>query len=148
MASFLGLALLPGWLGPFADVIQPRPTVQTKPTEDLARKLCSTCHPFPKPDILPRALWRREVEKMALIMERKPIPARGEPSATVARSDQLQKVVAYYEAAAPAMLAPLEIWPAPSDAPVWFARRSIDVASALTREPAEGKASWADLFKG
>jgi hypothetical protein len=37
----------------------------------LARQMCSTCHAFTPPDILPKASWRSEIEKMALIFQQR-----------------------------------------------------------------------------
>ncbi len=32
--------------------------------EEQIREFCSACHAFAPPEILPRAFWRKEVEKM------------------------------------------------------------------------------------
>ncbi|HET6897807.1 MAG TPA: FG-GAP-like repeat-containing protein, partial [Vicinamibacteria bacterium] len=111
----------------------------------LARVACVACHKVPAPDILPRAAWAREIEKMALILAGKGMPEWGDTAPRVALSDEYKAVLAYYEAAAPAALPPLPPWPAPAERPLRFVRRPIAFKEALTPEPAVANVRLADL---
>ena len=111
----------------------------------LARVACLTCHKVPAPDILPRAAWAREIEKMALILAGKGMPEWGDTTPRVALSDEYQAILAYYEAAAPVALPRLPAWPAPDDRPLRFVRRTITFKDALTPEPAVANVRLADL---
>jgi len=112
----------------------------------LARIACLTCHKVPPPDILPRAAWAREIEKMALILAGKGIPEWGGAGGPrVSLSDEYKAILAYYEAAAPAALPPLPPWPAPDDRPLRFVRRTIAFKDAVTPEPAVANVRLADL---
>jgi hypothetical protein len=111
----------------------------------LARTACIACHKVPAPDILPRAAWAREIEKMALILAGKGIPEWGDTTPRVALSDEYKAILAYYEAAAPAALPPLPPWPAPDDRPLRFVRRTIAFKDAVTPEPAVANVRLADL---
>jgi hypothetical protein len=111
----------------------------------LARGACVSCHKVPAPDILPRAAWAREIEKMALILAGKGMPEWGDTAPRVPLSDEYQAVLAYYEAAAPVALPPLPPWPAPDDRPLRFVRRPIAFKEALTPEPAVANVRLADL---
>ena len=113
--------------------------------ESLARTLCVTCHKVPAPDGLPRASWRREIEKMALIVAGKGIPEWGDAARPVALSDEYQAILAYYEAAAPVALPSLPPWPAPDPRAPRFVRRTIAFKDALTPEPAVASVRLADL---
>src|SRR5262249_5273778 len=130
----------------------PRPVLSApaapKPAaaEKLARIKCTACHKFPEPDILPRASWRSEIAKMAMISAGKAIPQWGAGSATPAPlSEDDQAILDYYERAAPAALAPPEPWPSPGDGPVRFVRHAIPFKDATTSEPAVANVRIADL---
>jgi cytochrome c5 len=114
--------------------------------ETLARTLCIACHRFSPPDVLPRASWRPEIEKMATIVAGKGIPEWGGTRApTTPLSDEYRAILEYYEAAAPPALPPLPPWPAPDDRPLRFVRRTIAFKDALTPEPAVANVRLADL---
>jgi mono/diheme cytochrome c family protein len=113
--------------------------------EALARTLCVTCHAFSPPEVLPRASWRGEIEKMFLIVEGKGIPGWGAPPSPVALSEDYRKILAYYEHRAPAALPAPETWPAPGQGKLRFERRSVGFKDALTPEPAVANVRLADL---
>ncbi|PYQ54209.1 MAG: hypothetical protein DMF78_06805, partial [Acidobacteria bacterium] len=116
------------------------------PGEKLARLKCATCHKFPAPDILPRAAWRSEIAKMAMISAGTAIPqwgAGGAPPPPLSTDDQA--ILEYYERAAPLALPPLERWPPAGDGPVRFVRRAIPFKDAITPEPAVANVKIADL---
>src|SRR5919198_2006992 len=46
--------------------------------ERQARAICSGCHPFPPPDILPRSAWRNEFVRMMFIRQKR-LPPAGPP---------------------------------------------------------------------
>src|SRR5262245_11754048 len=46
--------------------------------EAQARAVCSTCHAFPPPDILPRSAWRMEIVRMHYIRENRLPPVTQE----------------------------------------------------------------------
>jgi hypothetical protein len=94
--------------------------------------------------VLPRALWRNELEKMTLIVAGKGMPGWGEPRPQVTLSEDYQKILAWYEANAPAALPSPEAWPAPEPSPR-FVRRRIGFKDALTPEPAVSNVHLADL---
>ena len=111
----------------------------------LAKALCLACHKVPDPDILPRASWRPEIQKMAAIVAGQWTPEGAGPAAKVALSDQYEAIAAYYEAAAPPALPPLPVWPAPDGRPLRFRRRTIGFKDALTPEPAVANVRLVDL---
>lgn len=114
--------------------------------EALAKALCVTCHKVPSPDILPRASWRVEIEKMQTIVAGKETAEPGGPPVPkVPLSEPYEAILAYYEAAAPAALPPLPPWPAPDGQPLRFVRRTIAFKDALTPEPAVANVRLADL---
>jgi hypothetical protein len=102
----------------------------TEATEDEARTLCTTCHLFPPPDILPRHAWRDEIARMALIRGNQPQPAGppGTSARTVRLPDDLDRVLRYYERLAPEKLPAVEAWP-PAN-PMWFDKRGMNPGSA------------------
>src|SRR5262245_29102234 len=75
-----------------------------KAGEELSHHYCVSCHVLSPPDVLPRASWRGEIEKMALLFEGKPMPGWGQPRPAVTLSEDYQKILAYYEARAPVAL--------------------------------------------
>src|SRR5260221_8061870 len=95
--------------------------------EALAREVCASCHAFPRPDVLPRAAWRGDIEKMAYLMADKDLPETGAKPEPLTLSSQLQKILGYYEARAPIAFPTPEPWPSPDDR-VRFARRSLGFA--------------------
>ena len=57
-----------------------------KQADALTRLHCAPCHAVPAPDVLPRAAWRASIEKMALLLEGKPMPGVGPAGAEGRRS--------------------------------------------------------------
>jgi hypothetical protein len=84
-------------------------------TEEEARQACGgACHRYPPPDILPRGMWRDTIARMFLISQGQPEPTG--PTGTAGRLVQLppemQRVLRFYMANAPAALPPPTPWPA------------------------------------
>jgi hypothetical protein len=105
-------------------------TSETTPpseNETTARRFCTSCHAFPTPDILPQRNWSAKVfEMMGLAMSGTGAP-KGRES-TIPLDFPIEKILAYYEGAAPKELPPPAAWPEPSNAPVGFARHSLRLA--------------------
>ncbi len=82
-------------------------------TEAEARALCSVCHLFPPPEILPKSAWRDEIARMHLIRSNQPQPAgpAGTSGRMVVLPPDLERVLRYYERAAPDKLPPPAPWP-------------------------------------
>ena len=114
------------------------------PKEDAAllRGVCGSCHPVPPPDILPRAAWRAEIEKMELLREDKDFAAPGAPRVPVVLPPDMERLLAFYEAKAPPALPPPAPWPAPETGR--FVRRSLSFPNAVA-EPAVANVRLADL---
>jgi hypothetical protein len=110
----------------------------------LAATQCLACHAVPPPDSLPRASWKPEIEKMALLAEGKGPAGWGTRPEAVKLTPEYAAVLAYYEAAAPLALPAPAAWPAP-DERVKFVRRPVGFKDALTPEPAVANVHLADL---
>lgn len=100
--------------------------------------LCSTCHAYSPPDILPRSAWRETIVRMALIRD---------GAHTLGASPGLlptdyARVRAFYERHAPESLPPPSPWPAP--APHRFTRHGLSPAAEL-EEPAISHVQAVDL---
>jgi hypothetical protein len=95
-------------------------------TEAEARAACTPCHLFPPPGILPKANWREEIARMSLIRANVPQPlsSTGAASRMIPLPPDFERVLKYYEANAPAHLAPPAPWPAPDTS--GFVRRSMN----------------------
>ena len=100
--------------------------------------LCSTCHAYPPPDILPRAAWRDAIVRMARIREGS--HTRG--AAPGGLPPDYGRVLAFYERHAPEALPPPSPWPAP--APHRFTRYGLSPADEL-EEPAISHVQAVDL---
>jgi hypothetical protein len=113
--------------------------------EALARRRCVACHAFSPPDVLPRSSWRGVLAKMALLAAGKDLGGwEGVlPASPLIEDDR--KILAYYEANAPAALATPEPWPPPDDRRLRFARATIAFPDALTPEPAVSHVQLVDL---
>jgi hypothetical protein len=93
--------------------------------EAIARQVCASCHAFPPPEILPRGKWNSKVFEMIGLA----VTGTGAPKGKDIPLDfPIEKILAYYEGAAPAELPPPAAWPAPSNAPVAFARHSLGLS--------------------
>jgi len=99
-------------------------------TEAEARTVCTPCHAFPPPDVLPKAAWPDEIARMSLIRSNLPQPTG--PMGTSARMIVLPpdyaRVLRYYRANAPERLAAPAPWPAAD--PLTFVKRTFNPASA------------------
>jgi hypothetical protein len=77
-----------------------RSTRQPEPPEnedEHVRIVCGSCHALPTPDLLPRAVWRTQIELMALLVDT--LPA----GASVPKFD-VEAFVAWFESRAPERL--------------------------------------------
>jgi hypothetical protein len=93
--------------------------------EAIARQVCTSCHAFPPPDILPRAKWNAKVFEMMGLA----VTGTGAPKGKDIPLDfPIEKILAYYEGVAPAELPAPPAWPEPSNTPVAFARHSLGLA--------------------
>jgi hypothetical protein len=98
-------------------------------SETQARKICSGCHAFPPPDILPRDVWRDEFVRMMFIRENRQ-PPPGPPDKvfpTVQLPADMEQALAFYASRAPEKLPAPEPWPAAAASPVRFTRRGLAV---------------------
>src|SRR6185295_16762046 len=96
---------------------QPQSTAHAQAAENIAteaeaRALCSVCHLFPPPDILPKSAWRDEIARMHLIRSNQPQPAgpAGTTGRMVVLPPDLERALRYYEHAAPEKLPPPAPW--------------------------------------
>src|SRR3984893_15397790 len=123
------LVALPQRTSPLIYASRPQSQSATAPQGDekQARAMCSVCHPFPQPDILPRGAWRDEFVRMMFIRLKR-LPPIGNP-ATVNRTIQLppdmEQVLPFYLSRAPEHLPAPEPWPDPSESPIQFTRHSL-----------------------
>jgi len=103
----------------------PAPSAAGKPEaipsdEALARKVCSQCHAFPPPDVLPRKSWGSIAYEMAgLAIGGIGVP-KGAPPPTV--DFDVDRVIHYYETHAPRVLPSPVPWPTPEPGPLRFNR--------------------------
>ena len=105
---------------------QPAPV--TPSGEAVARQVCTSCHAFPPPDILPRSKWSATIFEMTGFA----LGGIGAPKGKEIPVDfPIEKIIAYYEGAAPTELAPPVAWPEPADAPVRFARHTLGLPGGL-----------------
>ncbi|MEO6238634.1 MAG: FG-GAP-like repeat-containing protein [Vicinamibacterales bacterium] len=113
--------------------------------ESRARAACGTCHPLPRPDILPRGAWADEFVRMHFIRENRPPPIG--PPGTLGRVElplDMAAVLPYFLARAPERLPPPESWPAPAESPLHFARHSLTMP-AMPATPAVSHVRLVDL---
>ena len=90
---------------------------------DRVHAVCSSCHLFPAPDLLPRSVWRAQIEHMAFLAD--PLPA----GSRVFDFD-VEGFVAWYESRAPERLAMERAITRVEPAPLRFDRRSIRLGRA------------------
>jgi hypothetical protein len=97
-------------------------------SDPAVRAACTTCHPAPPPDILPKGSWRDEFVRMKFIREQKPEP-RGtrDQLRQIPLPDDLEKALPFYVTHAPDHLPPPDPWPDPSESPVTFSSRTLAV---------------------
>ncbi len=90
---------------------------------DRVRAVCSGCHLFPAPDLLPRSVWRAQIEHMALL-------ADSLPAGSTVFDFDVEGFIAWYESRAPKRL-PMERAITRVEAtPLRFDRRSIRLGDA------------------
>jgi hypothetical protein len=119
VSAFAGAVAVAGWR-PAAQDASP-PAGQTR-EEAMARRVCSTCHGFPLPDVLPRSRWKATVVEMTALavsgvgaLKDGPPPSFDFDPDTIAR---------YYETRAPESLPAPAPWPSPGSDPARFARHA------------------------
>ncbi len=96
--------------------------------EAVARQVCTSCHAFPPPDILTRSKWSAKIFEMTGLA----LGGIGAPKGKEIPVDYpIEKIIAYYEGAAPTELAPPVAWPEPANAPVRFARHLLGLPGSL-----------------
>ncbi len=99
-------------------LLLPRVRGPEPPRNDRVLEVCSGCHLFPAPDLLPRPAWRTQIEHMAVV-------ADSPPAGSTAFDFDVEGFVAWYESRAPERL-PME--PAitrDEPGPIRFERRAI-----------------------
>ena len=92
-----------------------------EPPADLDERVrveCSRCHAFAPPDVLPREVWRKQIEHMAFLSEY--VPAGG-PQAGL----DVDAIVAWYEARAPERLPFERAQTRDEPGPLRFQRRGV-----------------------
>ncbi|HEX6465538.1 MAG TPA: VCBS repeat-containing protein, partial [Vicinamibacterales bacterium] len=126
---------------PQADVVSRQRVSKTTPNDEkTARDMCTPCHKFPEPDVLPRKMWRSEIAKMMFIMQRQPQPSDLE---SVKLPDDFAAVDRYMEAHAPERLPAPEPWPDPSESPVKFTSYGLTVPD-MPNDPAVSNVNLVD----
>jgi hypothetical protein len=124
----------------------PSSTTTAEATEQQARAVCSPCHAFPTPDILPRAVWRDEFERMMYFRENKQpssVPA-SRFNRTVQLPPDMEQALAFFINRAPERLAAPEVWPDPGESPVSFARTTLSMPD-MPDTPAVSNVQLVDL---
>ena len=91
--------------------------------DDRVRAVCGSCHLFPAPELLPRSVWRTQIEHMAFLTDS--LPA-GSP---VFEFD-VEGFVAWYESRAPERLLMERAITRAGPGPLRFDRRSIRLGRA------------------
>ena len=110
--------------------------------ETQARAVCGTCHALPPPDVLPRSAWRDEFVRMMYLRENRLPPVGRTPQ--VELPPDMQAVLPYFTSRAPERLAAPEPWPAPSESPLQFTRRSLTMPD-MPGTPAVANIQLVDL---
>ena len=91
------------------------------PSDERVRAACSSCHAFPTPDLLPRSVWRQQIEHMSFLVGY--LPEQGGESFPV------EEIVAWYEARAPESLPFEKALTRDEPGPLRFRRRSVLLGS-------------------
>lgn len=123
------------------------PAAQTD--EQQARAVCSPCHAFPPPDILPRAVWRDEFERMMYFREKKQPPSvpASRFNRTVQLPPDMEQALAFFTSHAPEHLPPPGSWPDPGESPVQFTRTSLSIPD-MPATPAVSHVELVDVDGG
>src|SRR5262245_15295841 len=109
--------------------------------ETIAKNICTPCHKFPPPDILPKNMWRSEVAKMMFIARGQPAPA---DLNSVTLADDFAAALRHMEAHAPERLPAPERWPDPAESPVKFTSYGLSVPD-LPNDPVVSNVTLADF---
>jgi hypothetical protein len=102
----------------FAVFRKPEVDATVSGNESSIRETCGVCHLFPDPSLLPRPVWRTQIEHMAFLAEY--VPALGGSEVF-----DVERIVAYYEKHAPERLLMEQPITRNEPAPLHFERRSI-----------------------
>jgi hypothetical protein len=93
------------------------------PQDDHVQAVCGSCHPFPAPDLLPRPVWRTQIEHMALLVD-------ALPEGSKVPGFDVEGFIAWYESRAPERLLMEHAITRVEPAPLRFDRRSIRLGRA------------------
>jgi hypothetical protein len=85
--------------------------------------VCSSCHLFPAPELLPRPVWRAQVEHMALLVDTL-------PAGSSVPDFDVEDFIGWYESRAPERLSMERAITRAEPAPLRFDRRSIRLGRA------------------
>ncbi len=111
------------------------------PQDEHVLAVCGGCHIFPTPDLLPRSVWRAQIEQMALLADSHPVLSQ--PTDSTVFDFDVEGFVAWYESRAPQRL-PMEPAITRVEAgPLRFERLSI----RLGRESGPGVATVGSIGK-
>lgn len=110
--------------------LEPHPDQRADPEDAAVHGVCSSCHLFPSPTVLPRTAWRAQIEHMAFITDYV-------PSNLADLAFEVDDVVAWFESRAPEELPMQRPITRDEPAPLRFERRSI----RLGRESGPGVAT-------
>jgi hypothetical protein len=113
-----GLALIAAIVLLIPSVRRPEP-----PQQDRVQAACSSCHLFPAPDLLPRSVWRTQIEQMASLVD-------SLPAGSAVSDFDVEDVVAWYESRAPERLPMERAITRDGPAPLRFERRSVGLGRA------------------
>ncbi|MBW2287231.1 MAG: VCBS repeat-containing protein [Deltaproteobacteria bacterium] len=91
--------------------------------DEFVRAVCSSCHFFPEPGVLPRSVWRAQIEQMALLVGTL-------PAGSAVFDFDVEAFIAWYESRAPERLLMEQPITRVEPGPLRFARRSIRLGRA------------------
>jgi hypothetical protein len=123
--------------------MMPAAIARQVPDEAQIRAACGPCHAVPPPDVLPKRAWPDEIVRMTYIRENRLPPVRPTASQLQLPPD-MQQALLYYTAHAPERLAAPEPWPAVSESPLQFKKRSLTMPG-MPGTPAVSHVRLADL---
>jgi hypothetical protein len=110
------------------------------PDEAFARKVCTQCHLFPPPDVLPRKAWGTIAYEMAgLAIGGIGAPQGGPP---VSADFDVERIIHYYETHAPQVLPTPEPWPPVESGPLRFARHAFRLPEGPATPTIANVAFW------
>jgi hypothetical protein len=116
---------------------------QQLPEQAQLRATCGACHALPPADVLPRGAWTAEVARMYYIRENR-LPPIGRNAPQPPLPPDMQAALAWYLANAPEHLAAPDPWPATTESPLQFARRSMTLPD-ISGTPAVSNVRLIDL---